>query len=115
MQTRNHATTYHLPHLAENLGFEYLKALNVGRNAKYTSRRILVRLSIAWWKKSCRVLKQVAFIGESTDDVGILKQLMADVCAVKTRFLRIVDLADGKAWTIVHSITKLQLTRCHWK
>ena len=59
-------------------------------------------------------------VDESTD-VSILKQLVLyGRCvvngAVKTRFLKIIDLADGKALTIVDSITKYlasTLTRCH--
>ena len=41
-QEISHTTTYpHLLGLAENLGCDYFKALNVGKNAKYTSPQIV--------------------------------------------------------------------------
>ena len=114
-----HTTTYpHLLTLAENLGCEYLRALNVGRNAKYTSPQILAEfLGVINSLVEEEVLQSVKassfyslMVDESTD-VSILKQLVLyGRCvvngAVKTRFLKIIDLADGKALTIVDSITK---------
>ena len=62
-----HTTTY--PHLlltlAENLGCEYLRALNVGRNAKYTSPQILAEfLGVinSLVEEVLQSVKQVAFI-----------------------------------------------------
>ena len=44
-QEISHTTTYpHLLALAENLGSEYFRALNVCRNAKYTSPQIVAEL-----------------------------------------------------------------------
>lgn len=113
-----HTTTYpHLLTLAESLGCEYFKALNVGRNAKYTSPQIVAEfLDIISGLVEEDVLENVKassfyslMVDESTN-ISILKQLVLyGRCVVngelKTRFLKIVDLADGKAPTIVDAIT----------
>ena len=114
----SHTTTYpHLLALAENLGCEYFKALNVGRNATYTSPQIVAEfLEVIDGLVLEDVLGDMrgsgafsTMVDESTD-VSMLKQLVLYGRAVVggklvTRFSKIVDIDDGKATTIVHAFT----------
>ena len=118
-QEISHTTTYpSLIALAKNLGCEYFKALNVGRNAKYTSPQIIADfLEIMDSQVAKSVLKDMKtsgvfslMIDESTD-VSVLKQLVLYGRTVaegklKTRFLKIVYIEDGRAATILEAITK---------
>ena len=79
-----HTTTYpHLLTLAESLGCEYFKDLNVGRNAKYTSPQIVAEflgiMNDLVEEDVLVNLKASSFyslmVDESTD-VSILKQLV---------------------------------------
>ena len=99
----------------ENLGCTYFKALNVGRNAQYTSPQIVnefLEVSLVLEDVLDDMRRSSAFsimVDESTD-VSVLKQLVLYGRAVaggklKTRFLKIVDIEDGKATTIVDAIT----------
>ena len=117
-QEISHTTTYpQLLALAENLGCTYFKALNVGRNATYTSPQIVNEfLEVIDDLVSEDILSDMkgsgAFsimVDESTD-VSVLKQLVLYGRAVaggklKTHFLKIVDIEDGRATTIVDAIT----------
>ena len=112
-----HTTTYpHLLALAQNLGCEYFKALNVGRNATYTSPQIVAEfLEVIDGLVSEEVLNDMRrsnlfsiMVDESTD-VSVLRQLVLYGRAVtkgklKTSFLKIVHIDDGKAATIVDAI-----------
>ena len=113
----SHTTTYpHLLSLAENLGCRYFESLKVGRNAKYTSPQIvgefleiidaIVNEAVLHDMKQCRFFS--IMVDESTD-VGVLKQLVLYGRTVvqgklSTRFLKVVDLPDGKACTITHAL-----------
>ena len=112
-----HTTTYpNLLELAENLGCEYFKALRVGRDATYTSpqivdeflgviNKIVERNTLAEFKESL----YFSLMADETTDVGILKQLVKYgrvVTGGKLRscFLKMIDLEDGKAPTITNAI-----------
>ena len=113
-----HTTTYpELLALSRSLGCDYFKALNVGRNATYTSPQIVAEfLEVIDGMVLEDVLhdmqESTAFsimVDESTD-VSILKQLVIYGRAVaggklKTRYLKIIDIDDGKAVTIVDALT----------
>ena len=117
-QEVSHTTTYpHLLSLAENLGCDYFKALRVGQNAKYTSPQIVAEFLDVM---NCVVEEEVlsdmkgsssdSVMADESTDVSVLKQLVLYGRAVvkgelKTRFLKIIDLNDGKAPTIVDAIT----------
>ena len=117
-QEISHTTTYpHLLSLAENLGCEYFKALNVGQNARYTSPQIvgefLEAINSVVEEDVLVDMKQsnsYSIMADESTDVSVLKQLVLYGRAVvkgelKTRFLKIVDLSDGKAPTILAAIT----------
>ena len=113
----SHTTTYpHLLSLAESLGCRYFEALRVGRNAKYTSPQIvgefleiidaIVNEAVLHDIKKCKFFS--IMVDESTD-VGVQKQLVLYGRTVvegrlSTRFLKLIDLADGKAFTITQSL-----------
>ena len=87
----------HLLTLVENLGCEYLKALNVGRNAKYTSPQILAEflevINSLVEEEVLQSVKASSFMVDESTDVSILKQLVlygrcAVNGAVKTRFFK---------------------------
>ena len=113
-----HTTTYpELLALAQSLGCDYFKALNVGRNATYTSPQIVAEfLEVIDGMVLEDVLhdmqESTAFsimVDESTD-VSILKQLVIYGRAVaggklKTRYVKIIDIDNGKAVTIVDALT----------
>ena len=110
-----HTTTYQdLLALAQSLGCDYLI---VCRNATYTSPQIVVEfLEVIDGMVLEDVLhdmqESTAFsimVDESTD-VSILKQLVIYGRAVaggklKKRYLKIIDIDDGKAVTIVDALT----------
>ena len=117
-QEVSHTTTYpHLLSLAENLGCDYFKALNLGHNAKYTSPQIVTEfLDVINGVVEEEVLSDMkgsssySVMADESTDVSVLKQLALYGRAVvkgelKTRFLKIIDLSDGKAPTIVDAIT----------
>ena len=105
--------------LVENMGCDYFKALNVGRNAKYTSPQIITEflefLDILITKNVLNDMKASGvfsiMIDESTD-VSVLKQLVLYCRTVvrgtlKTRYLKIMDIEDGKAVSIMGAIGKV--------
>ena len=113
-----HTTTYpELLALAQSLGCDYFKALNVGRNATYTSPQIVAEfLDVI----DSMVLEDVVHdMQESTvfsitvdksTDVSIFKQLVIYGRAVaggklKMKYLKIIDIDDGRALTIVDALT----------
>ena len=115
-----HTTTYaSLLTLVENLGCQYFEALRVGQNATYTSPQIAGEfLTILDGMIKEKVLNEIRqsdtysiMIDESTD-ISILKQLVCYVRCVaidgklKTHFLMIADLPDGKADTITITLTQ---------
>ena len=93
------------------LGCYELKAMQVGENAKYTSEQILQEY-IKVMSDQIDVITEVrnipafaVMIDESTD-IAVVKQLVLFGRAVvngknKTRFLKIRNINDGKADTIV--------------
>ena len=113
----SHTTTYpHLLSLAESLGCRYFESLKVGRNAKYTSPQIvgefleiidaIVNEAILDDMKKGRVFS--IMVDESTD-VSVQKQLVLYGRTVvegklSTRFLKVVNLPDGKACTITQAL-----------
>lgn len=114
----SHTTTYpSLLQLAEELGCEYFKTLRVGRNATYTSRQVIDEfLDVINAMIQGTVLKNFkdsayfSLMVDETTDISILKQLVLYGRAVvdgkpKPCFLKIVDLEDGKALTIMNAIT----------
>ena len=117
-QEISHTTTYpELLALARSLGCDYFKAFKVGRNATYTSPQIVAEFfevidGIVLEDVLHDMQESTAFsimVDESTD-VSILKQLVIYGRAVaggklKTRYLKIIDIDDGKAVTIVDALT----------
>ena len=102
--------------LAESLGCRYFEVLRVGRNAKYTSPQIvgefleiidaIVNEAVLHDIKKCKFFS--IMVNESTD-VGVQKQLVLYGRTVvegrlSTRFLKLIDLPDGKAFTIMQSL-----------
>lgn len=112
-----HTTVYpNLLELAEQLGCEYFKALKVGRNATYTSPQIVEEfigvINNIIETNTLNVFKESAYfslMADETTDVSILKQLVLYGRAVekgklKSSFLKMIDLEDGKANTITNAI-----------
>ena len=113
-----HTTTYpQLLALAESLGCDYFRALNVGKNAKYTSPQIVAEfleaLNAHVEEKVVMGVKQSTYfslmVDESTD-ISILKHLVLygrfiSNDTLRTSFLKTVDLLDGRATTIADAIT----------
>ena len=113
-----HTTTYpNLLQLAEELGCEYFKSLRVGHNATYTSRQVIdeflgimndmIQESVL---QSFRDSTYFSLMVDESTDISILKQLVLYGRAVvkgklKSCFLKIVNLEDGKALTITNAIT----------
>ena len=108
-----HTTNYpSLIALEKDLGCRYFEALRVGRNATYTFPQIVGEfLKVMDRTNEEKVLEAFRhsdtynFMIDESTDIGILKQLMCYGRAVvegklKTRFLMITDLPDGKADTI---------------
>ena len=103
-----HTTTYpHLLELAQSLGCDYFKALNVGHNATDTSSQIVgefleVSDGMVIEEVLQDMLKSSSFsitVDESTD-ISVLKQLVIYGRAMKagkliTHYLKIVDIDDG--------------------
>ena len=114
-----HSTNYpSLLALAEDLGCKYFESLRVGRNATYTSPEIageFLKVMDKMIEES--VLEEFKqsdtysiMVDESTD-ISILKQLVCYGRAVvkgklKTRFLMIADLPNGKADTITSALSQ---------
>ena len=94
------------------LGCGYLKELNLGRNAHYTSeqtiRELLQCLSSVLEEQILEDIRSSNFFALMTDesiDIAILKQLVLVArymtkTGVKTSFLLIKDIRDGTAETI---------------
>ena len=114
-----HTTNYpSLLTLAENLGCKYFKALRVGQNATYTSPQIvgeflkvMDRMIEESVLEEFRQSDTYSIMVDESTDVSILKQLVCYGRAVvegklKTRFLMITDLPDGKADTITSALTQ---------
>ena len=113
-----HTTTYpNLLQLAEELGCEYFKSLRVGHNATYTSRQVIheflgimndmIQESVL---QSFRDSTYFSLMVDESTDISVLKQLVLYGRTVvkgklKSCFLKIVDLEDGKALTITNAIT----------
>ena len=101
-QEVSHTTTYpHLLSLAENLGCDYFKALNLGQNGKYTSPQIVTEfLDIINGVVEEEVLSDMkgsssySVMADESTDVSVLKQLVLYGRAVVKG---IIDLSDGKA------------------
>ena len=83
-QEVSHITTYpHLLSLAENLGCDYFKALNLGQNAKYTSPQIVTEfLDVINGVVEEEVLSDMkgsssySVMADESTDVSVLKQLV---------------------------------------
>lgn len=98
--------------LTIQLGSDYLRELNLGRNAHYTSeqtvRELLHCLSSVIEEKILDDIRASDFFSLMTDestDIAVLKQLVLVArymteAGVKTSFLLIEDIHDGKAETI---------------
>ncbi|XP_077862323.1 zinc finger protein 862-like [Saccoglossus kowalevskii] len=119
-----HTTNYSsLMELMKGMGCSYLQHLDQGGNANYTSERVLQEFLDA----ISEVVKQEIFddirrspcfsiLMDETTDIAILKQLITycryvkitgNHCEVKTSFIDIDDLPDGKAETIVQSTERM--------
>ena len=110
--------------LSINLGVHYLRELHVGRNACYTSEQkigeLLQCLSQVIEASILSSMRGIAFYALMTDkstDIAVLKQLVLlgrYVTAseeVKTSYLCIVDIPDGKAVSILDTTR----TKKHFK
>ena len=105
-----HTTKFNsLKDLAIQLGCDYLRELSLGKNAQYSSEQIiselLQSLSLVIEEK---ILSDLQSSDESTD-IAILKQLVLvgrylTDSGVKTSFLHIGDIMNGKAETIEGAI-----------
>ena len=79
-QEVSHTTTYpHLLSLAENLGCDYFKALNLGQNAKYTSPQIVTEfldvINGVVEEEVLSDMKGSSSYSVMATDVSVLKQL----------------------------------------
>ena len=91
----SHTTTYpHLLTLAENLGCEYFKALNVGCNATYTSPQIVAEflevidgLVLEDILGGMRGSSAFSIMVDESTDVSMLKQLVLCGRAVGDKIL----------------------------
>ena len=104
--------------LAEDLGCKYFEALKVGRNAMYTSPQIvgeflkvMDRMTEEIVLEDIRQSDTYSIMVDESTDIRILKQLVCYGRAVvegklKTHFLMITDLPDGKADTITSTLTQ---------
>ncbi|XP_070559661.1 zinc finger protein 862-like isoform X2 [Ptychodera flava] len=116
----SHTTKFtSLMDFVKGMGCTYLEHLDQGANAHYTSERAIqeMLMSIATVisddiYKSIRSSPTFSLLMDETTDVAILKQLITYIkyikttdnkCEVKTAFVHIDDLADGKACSIVKS------------
>ena len=106
-----------LMQLSINLGVDYLRELRVGRNACYTSKQIIGELlqclSQVIEASILSSMRDSAFYALMTDestDIAVLKQLfllgryVTASEGVKTSYLCIVDIPDGKAVSILGAI-----------
>ena len=114
-------TTNFLPllELAKSLGASYLSDIQVGGNATYTSERFMQELIQCLGESvSGPLLVQVcqspffAFCIDETTDVSVNKELIVYVRylvdgEVRTSFLRILELRNGMATTIVDVLVQL--------
>ena len=111
-------TTNFLPlvKLGKSLGASYLGSMSMGQNMKYTSERFMQEIVLAMGESVQESLKEeiqaspvFALLVDETTDVSILKQLIINGRylldrEVRSRFLGIVELPDGKAVTITDAI-----------
>ena len=108
-------TTKYVPllELARSLGCTYFDNLCVGRNATYTSERIIQEFILQMASQIEKdVLEQlisspyISLMCDETNDISVLKQIviygkyLTNLGDTRTVFLRITDLFDGKAKTI---------------
>ena len=101
-----------LKDLAIELGCDYLRELNLGRNAQYSSEQTIAELlqclSLVIEEQILSDLQSSEFFSLMTDestDIAILKQLVLvgrylTDSGIKTSFLHIRDIANGTAETI---------------
>ena len=113
-----HTTNYQpLLSLAKNLGCSYLSALNVAKNAHYTSERImqeiLETLGHQIEKRQVAALlnsRVYALMIDESTDISVTKQLViygryiSDEGEPCTTFLKVQDLVDGTAVRIVENL-----------
>ena len=115
--------------LSVQLGSDYLRELNLGRNAHYTSeqtiRELLQCLSSVIEEQILDDIRSCDFFALMTDestDIAVLKQLVLVArymteTGVKTSFLLIQDIPDGTAKTIetallqILAVKSLDITR----
>ena len=106
-----------LMQLSINLGADYLRELHVGRNACYTSEQIIGELLQCLSQvieeavlSSRRGSTFYALMTDESTDIAVLKQLVllgrcvSATEGVKTSYLCVVDIADGKAESILAAI-----------
>ena len=106
-----------LMQLSINLGADYLRELHVGRNACYTSEQIIGELLQCLSQvieeavlSSMRGSTFYALMTDESTDIAVLKQLVllgrcvSATEGVKTSYLCIVDIADGKAESTLAAI-----------
>eukprot|EP00731_Ephydatia_muelleri_P030129 Em0021g652a len=112
-----------LVNLVKSLGCSYLNDLSIGRNATYTSKRIVAELlqclSSVIESEKLDNLKCSPFFSLMTDestDISVLKQLVIVAKyilpsgKIETSFLHIGDIADGTAETIEGAIVAFMET-----
>ena len=112
-----------LVNLVKSLGCSYLNDLSIGRNATYTSKRIVAEflqcLSSVIESEKLDNLKCSPFFSLMTDqstDISVLKQLVIVAKyilpsgKIETSFLHIGDIADGTAETIEGAIAAFMET-----
>ena len=115
-----HTTHYaSLLELAKSLGCEYLNLLRKGDNVNYTSQRTMQDMLQCISQQingpiidELRDCSYFAMMVDETTDVAVLKQLTIMVRylkrnakpELKTHFLRLIDLPDGKADTIMTAL-----------
>lgn len=114
-------TTNFLPliELSKSLGATYLEDMNIGGNAKYTSERFMQEsiqaLAEILSQAIIQSLQASPFFSlciDETTDVSVTKQLIIYARyivhgEVKTSFLQICELIDGKAETIVSKVCQI--------
>ncbi|XP_071138765.1 zinc finger protein 862-like isoform X2 [Mytilus edulis] len=121
------AHTTHYPsllELAKTLGCDYLNLLKKGQNVNYTSQRTMQDMLLTINDQiQTSILQTIhnspyfSLLIDETTDVAVVKQMtvmaryLTHDYQVKTSFLTLVDLPDGKADTIVPAIKTLMTDR----
>ncbi|XP_041377598.1 zinc finger protein 862-like [Gigantopelta aegis] len=100
------------------MGCEYLKDIQIGGNAKYTSMRIIQEMVAILGRQvqqevfdEVRQANYFSLMLDETTDVSVKKQLTVYARYIKdktpvTKFLQMIEMPDGKAETIYDRVTK---------